>query len=107
MLRKFLVAAVAAGATLGLFSEPSQADARPRARVYIDPTGAAVRWRGDDWGRYRGYRSYRNYYRPYNGVSITYGNPYYGGGYYGGGYYPTYGYGYTQPYYGGGVYYQY
>lgn len=105
MIRKLLIAVVAAGATLGLFHEPEQADARPRVRVYVGPNGTAVRWRG---GAFRSYYPQRHYYRQYNrGVTFSYGQPYYGGAYYGGHAYPTYGYGYSYPYSNGGVYYRY
>ncbi len=108
MFRKLLIAAVAGAATLGVFSEPTQADARPRVRFYSGPNVTSLRWRG---GVIRSYHPL-GYYRPYNrGVTITYGQPYYGyGSSYPYGYsYPNYGYGYgyTYPQYGGGVYYSY
>lgn len=91
MIRKLMIAAVAAGATLGLFHAPEQAEARPRVRVYVGPNRTAVRWNG---GAYRAYHPQRSYYRPYNrGVTFSYGQPYYGNVYSS----PTYHYGYGSP----------
>ncbi len=105
MFRKVLIAAVAAGATLGMFAEPTQADARARVRFYSGPNVTSVRWRG---GVVRSYHPYGGYYRPYyGGVGITYGRPNYGYSVPYGYSYPPTNYGYNSPQYGGGVYYQY
>ncbi len=101
MFRKLLIAAVAAGATLGVFATPDEAEARNRGRVYIGPNRASVRWGG---GYYNNYRPRLSYYRPYNrGLTFSYGQPYYGG-YYNN---QSYGYGYGYSYPQQGVYYRY
>ncbi|MDP1797962.1 MAG: hypothetical protein Q8K78_10790 [Planctomycetaceae bacterium] len=93
MIRKLVIGALAVAGLMVASGEVSQADARPRVRVYSGPYGTTVRWRGDGYSySNRYYRDARRYYRPYYrpNVSIGIGQPY--------------GWGPTYPYSSGGVY---